>query len=152
MRLPRIAWRWMHVSRVPYARNPNAPLSRIVLLLTTIGRKSGRPRVTPLQYEEVDGVLYVASARGTRADWYRNLAACPRATVQVGAERIPVRAELIVDPSRIADFLELRLKRLPLMVGLIMLGDGIPPRPARRRLEQYAARLALVALYRVPDE
>ena len=29
--------------------------TRVVLLLTTLGRKSGLPRTTPLQYEEVDG-------------------------------------------------------------------------------------------------
>ncbi|NTW11772.1 MAG: nitroreductase family deazaflavin-dependent oxidoreductase, partial [Anaerolineales bacterium] len=28
--------------------------ARVVLLLTTIGRRSGLPQVTPLQYEQVD--------------------------------------------------------------------------------------------------
>ena len=31
--------------------------TRMVLLLTTTGRKSGLPRVTPLQYEDIDGLL-----------------------------------------------------------------------------------------------
>ena len=32
---------------------------RSVLLLTTTGRRSGLPRVTPLQFEEQDGLYYV---------------------------------------------------------------------------------------------
>jgi hypothetical protein len=46
--------------------------TRLVLLLTTSGRISGQPRVTPLQFEEIDGAYYVASARGTEADWFKN--------------------------------------------------------------------------------
>ena len=40
----------------------------LVLLLTTTGRRSGLPRTTPLQYEEADHAVYVASARGAQAD------------------------------------------------------------------------------------
>jgi hypothetical protein len=40
--------------------------TRIVLLMTTIGRKSGLARVTPLQFEEGDGDYYIASVRGRR--------------------------------------------------------------------------------------
>ena len=42
--------------------------TRIVLLLTTIGRKTGLPRVTPLQFEQIDGAYYIGSARGQDAD------------------------------------------------------------------------------------
>jgi len=35
-------------------------IGRVVLLLTTTGRRSGLPRVTPLQYEQIDGAIYVA--------------------------------------------------------------------------------------------
>ena len=47
--------------------------TRVMMLLTSIGRKSGMPRVTPLQYEEVDGDYYIASARGWEADWFKNI-------------------------------------------------------------------------------
>ncbi|MGB8647087.1 MAG: nitroreductase family deazaflavin-dependent oxidoreductase [Anaerolineae bacterium] len=137
----------MHFAQVPYARNPNAPIGQLVLLLTTTGRKSGQARVTPLQYEEVDGVAYVASARGTEADWYRNLVACPQVQVQIGSRRFSALAELIADPQRIADFLELRLKRHPRMIGMMMLLEGLPPHPRREQLEHAAVRLALVALH-----
>ncbi len=146
MRVPKFLWRMMHFAQVPYRRNPNAPIGKMVLLLTTIGRKSGQPRVTPLQYEEVDGAYYVGSARGTEADWYKNLVACPQVELQVRQQRITARAETITDPTRIADFLAMRLKRHPRMLGMMMLLEGLPPRPSRKQLERAAQHLALVKL------
>jgi deazaflavin-dependent oxidoreductase (nitroreductase family) len=119
---------------------------RLVLLLTTTGRKSGLPRVTPLQYEEMDGVIYVASARGAEADWFKNLQAGARVQVQIGERRFAADAEAITDAGRIADFLEMRLKRRPLMIGLIMWSEGLPWRHSRAQLEAFAAGKALAAL------
>ena len=55
-RVSRLFW---HVIRVPpqllYSLGLGPIYGRLVLLLTTTGRKSGLPRVTPLQYEEVNG-------------------------------------------------------------------------------------------------
>ncbi len=118
----------------------------MILLLTTTGRKSGLPRVTPLQYEEVDGLVYVASALGTKADWYRNILANPCVQVQVGPRRFEGMAETVTDPGRIADFLELRLKRHPKMVGAILKSEGLPEAPSRAELEEYAQRLAMVII------
>ncbi len=134
----------MHFAQVPYRRNPNAPIGKMVLLLTTIGRKSGQPRMTPLQYEEVDGAYYIGSARGTEADWYKNLVACPQVELQIGQRRVTARAETISDPERIADFLALRLDRHPRMLGMMMLLEGLPPHPTRAQLEHAAQHLALV--------
>lgn len=66
-------------------------LGRLILLLTTTGRKSGLPRIT--------------------------------------------------------DFLELRLRRHPRMVGKILQMEGLPSRPTRSQLEEYARRLAMVIIH-----
>ena len=58
-----------------------------VLLLTTRGRKSGRLRSTPVTYWRDGERLVVAgtnSGRDQHPDWYWNLKADPRATVQLG--------------------------------------------------------------------
>jgi deazaflavin-dependent oxidoreductase (nitroreductase family) len=121
--------------------------TRIVLLLTTIGRKSGQPRVTPLQFEEVEGAVYIASARGQQADWFKNILANPRVQVQMRERKFETKAEAVTDPARIADFLELRLRRHPIMVRLIMhLFDGLPLRFNRTDLEELCADKALVIL------
>jgi deazaflavin-dependent oxidoreductase (nitroreductase family) len=66
-----------------------------VLLLTTTGRKSGKPRTTPLLYARAgDGYVLIASKGGAEHDplWYRNLQATPRAEIQVGRKTKQVRA------------------------------------------------------------
>ncbi len=123
-------------------------IGRLILLLTTTGRKSGLPRTTPLQYQEIDGAIYVASARGTRADWYRNILAERCVHVRIGVREFDALAEPITDSCRIADFLELRLQRHPRMVGAILRSEGLPVSPSRLDLEAYAHRLAMVILRR----
>jgi deazaflavin-dependent oxidoreductase (nitroreductase family) len=71
-----------------------------VLLLTTTGCRSGRPRTTPLMYLR-DGERFVVSSEDfgqqRPASWPANLLAEPNATVQVGAEVVPCRARLLDD-------------------------------------------------------
>jgi deazaflavin-dependent oxidoreductase (nitroreductase family) len=66
-----------------------------VLLLTTLGRKTGRRRTTPLGYlPEGDDLLIVASSGGSDwfPSWWLNLKANPSAEVQVGDRRLAVTA------------------------------------------------------------
>ena len=67
-----------------------------VLLLTTTGRKSGRRRTTPLLYVQ-DGrdLVIIASNGGSdrHPNWWVNLRHDPRAEVQLGRERLSMRAE-----------------------------------------------------------
>ena len=121
----------------------------LILLLTTTGRKSGLARVTPLQYEEIDGAVYVASALGVKADWFRNILANPCVQVRVGSRQFQGMAETVTDPGRIADFLELRLRRHPKMVSAILKSEGIPEAPSRAELEEYARQLAMVIIHPV---
>lgn len=121
--------------------------TRVVLLLTTVGRKSGLPRVTPLQFEEADGAYYVVSARGPEADWFKNILANPEVHVTIRKREFDAVAEPVVDPVRIADFLELHLRRHPIMVRLIMhLFDGLPLRFTRADLEALCIGKAMVIL------
>jgi deazaflavin-dependent oxidoreductase (nitroreductase family) len=58
-----------------------------VCLLTVPGRKTGRSRTTPAAYfERAGGWLVVGSAGGAKADpqWFRNLRAAQRVTLEIG--------------------------------------------------------------------
>lgn len=74
-----------------------------ILLLTTAGRRSGEQRTTPLIHC-VDGERWVVIASKGGApehpDWFANLQANPEATIQVKAERIPVRASVAEGDER----------------------------------------------------
>jgi F420H(2)-dependent quinone reductase len=66
-----------------------------VLLLTTTGRTSGKPRTVPLLYTRAgDGYAVIASMGGAPDDpaWCKNLRASPDAVVEIGGDRTPVRA------------------------------------------------------------
>jgi deazaflavin-dependent oxidoreductase (nitroreductase family) len=130
-----------------YALGLGPLVGRVVLLLATTGRKTGLRRVTPLQYEEIDGAIYVASSGGQRADWFRNVVVNPHVEVRVKSRRFRGICKTTTDPERIADFLEVRLRRHPKMVGRILRWEGLPPEPSRAQLEEYAAKLALVVIH-----
>ncbi|MCK5633747.1 MAG: nitroreductase family deazaflavin-dependent oxidoreductase [Anaerolineales bacterium] len=133
--------------RIAYALGLGPIIGRLVLLLTTRGRKTGLLRVTPLQYEQIEEKYYVASAFGTRTDWYRNILADPGVRVRVGRKEFEALAETSTDPARIAGFLEVRLARHPRMIGMMLRAEGLPPSPSRQDLESLAADKALVILH-----
>jgi deazaflavin-dependent oxidoreductase (nitroreductase family) len=69
-----------------------------LLLLHTTGGKSGQERVNPLAYQEIDDdrIAVFASKAGapTNPDWYHNLRANPKVTVEVGSETFPAVARV----------------------------------------------------------
>jgi len=66
-----------------------------VLLLNTVGRKTGRDRTTPLLYlNQGAGWAVIGSYGGDskHPQWWLNLKANPNAEVQIRSAKIPVRA------------------------------------------------------------
>src|SRR5919204_3436276 len=74
----------MPLLRLGFRRPPMA-------LLTVRGRRSGRPRSTPVGLLELDGHRYLFSAFG-EVNWVRNLRAARVATIGVGRHRETLRA------------------------------------------------------------
>ena len=121
-------------------------MGKLILILTTTGRKSGLPRSTPLQYEEHGDMYYIGAARGMAADWLRNLQAEPNAQVQIADKSIAVRGEVIFDVQDIVAYLQMRLKRRPVMMRAMLLMHGLPPWAKARQLRKLAEGLAVVQL------
>jgi deazaflavin-dependent oxidoreductase (nitroreductase family) len=100
----RLAWgihRWI------YTRTGGRLGGRIVgmpvLLLTTTGRSSGRPRTVPLTYlPEGQNFVVIASNGGARRDpdWYANLRAHPAAWVQINRRTVRVNVRDAGDDER----------------------------------------------------
>jgi deazaflavin-dependent oxidoreductase (nitroreductase family) len=80
-------------------RFEGAPL----LLLHSVGARSGQERIKPMMYL-ADGGTYVvfASKAGapTNPDWYHNLVAHPTASIEVGDRRIEVVAHVADGATR----------------------------------------------------
>jgi F420H(2)-dependent quinone reductase len=81
----------------------NMPGLPSLLLLDHIGARSGKRRVTPLVYmPDGDDFVVVASKGGHphNPGWLHNLRAHPETEIQIGRERIPVRATEAGDEER----------------------------------------------------
>lgn len=74
-----------------------------MLLLHTIGARSGKEHIVPMRCLVDGDVLYVfASAHGSQRnpDWYHNVVANPEFTIEMGTETIPVRATVVQGAER----------------------------------------------------
>ena len=75
-----------------------------MILIHHIGAKSGIERVTPLGcFPQGDGRFAIVASNGgspTHPDWYHNLKANPRITVEVAAQSFPVLAKELDDTDR----------------------------------------------------
>ncbi len=78
-------------------------LGRQVLILTTIGARSGQPREAPLAYtRDGDDLIVVASKGGapTHPAWYHNLVRNPDVTVEVDGTTTRARAHVVEGDER----------------------------------------------------
>lgn len=73
------------------------------LLLTTVGRRSGEKRTSPLAYGTAGAAYVVIGSKGgaeTHPWWYLNLRANPAVEVQVGKECFTARARVATGQDR----------------------------------------------------
>jgi deazaflavin-dependent oxidoreductase (nitroreductase family) len=91
-----------------------APLT----LVHHVGRKSGRPYVSPMMYLAADDdpqMIYVFASKAgasTNPDWYYNLLAAGATTVEVGSDTYDVTVTELTGPERDAVFDE-QARRYP---------------------------------------
>jgi deazaflavin-dependent oxidoreductase (nitroreductase family) len=74
-----------------------------LLLLTTIGAKSGQPRLSPLSFKRIDGKLLIIAGNGgadANPSWVYNLRANPSAHVELAAESFNVTARELPPAER----------------------------------------------------
>lgn len=75
-----------------------------MLLLHTVGAKSGQARTNPMVYvNDGDHLVVIASKGGadSNPDWYYNLLANPTVTVELGTEQFQARATAVTEePER----------------------------------------------------
>lgn len=100
-----------------------------MLILHTIGRRSGTEHVTPAVYlPDGDRWVVVGSKGGAPADpdWVRNLEANRDATIEVGTETIPVRATKILrEGPEWEDLYARQVQRRPGFAEYLVRTEGI---------------------------
>jgi deazaflavin-dependent oxidoreductase (nitroreductase family) len=77
-----------------------------MMLITQTGRKSGLPRRTMTELYQINGRKYAPSGFGRRAQWYRNIEADPRVTIQTAEGVESMRAVRVVEDEELLAILE----------------------------------------------
>jgi deazaflavin-dependent oxidoreductase (nitroreductase family) len=74
-----------------------------LLLLHTVGARTGQPRVNPMMYLRVPGGYAVFASKGgapVNPDWYHNLLAHPQVTAEIGAGSVELQARVAQGEER----------------------------------------------------
>ncbi|WP_018720886.1 nitroreductase family deazaflavin-dependent oxidoreductase [Salinispora fenicalii] len=74
-----------------------------LLLLHTVGAKSGQPRLNPMMYQKLDrGYAVFASKAGapSHPDWYHNLRAHPQVKAEIGTNTFDLVARVATGDER----------------------------------------------------
>jgi len=119
------------------------------LMLSHTGRKSGLTRYVVLEVvnqEPENNIFYVAAAWGKKADWYQNILANPKVTVQVKNRQFSALAKTISQEAALENLWVYAQKYPAAFTQLIktMLGEGLPP--SYETCQKMAEVVPLVAL------
>jgi len=116
------------------------------LYLTTIGRRSGRPRRIEIWFTRHESAYYLVAEHGRRSQWVQNLAADPAVRARVGARSFRAHARVVdhaAEPELVSSVRRLSEAKYGWGDGLVVelrpVHRAVPvtassrPRSARRR-------------------
>ena len=75
------------------------PLTGYIMVLRTIGHKSGKVRYVPVNYAVDGGCIYCLAGFGKSSHWYRNMLADPRVEAILPGGAVFGKAEAVPDPA-----------------------------------------------------
>ncbi len=121
-----------------------SPITGWQCLITTIGRRSGLPRHTPLGYLVADGAAWVMAGYGPSTLWYHNLLDEPRVTLLLpGRPALAALATEVRDPSVRARIIPALARSMALPGAMI---GCFPPTATDERILECVAFVPLVRI------
>ena len=75
------------------------PLTGYIMVMKTIGHKTGKVRYSPMDYAIQNGNVYCIAGWGQTTHWYRNLLATPRVELLMPGGTLTGIAEQVTDPD-----------------------------------------------------
>lgn len=122
-----------------------------IMVLTTVGRTSGLPRHTAIEYRVHGSKTYLLSAWGERPHWYKNLLANPVVGVAQGDRRFPAHATVVCDSSEAARVLYLFRKRAPAIYDAVLARLSSEETVTARTVPAITSHFVIVRLDPAPD-
>ncbi len=102
-------------------------LGRYIMIITHIGRKTGIPRRTAVEFHIMNGIKYIPCAFGVKSQWYRNIMANPRVTIQTSEGTEQMTAVRINQDEELISVIEMILDRNPSLMNWYLDSIGIKP-------------------------
>ena len=100
---------------------------RIIMIITHIGRKTGIPHHTAVEFHTMNGIKYIPCAFGSKSQWYRNIMANPRVTIQTADGTEQMIAIRITQDDELVSVIEMILERNPSLMNWYLESIGIAP-------------------------
>lgn len=122
-----------------------------IMILTTRGRKTGKPRYAALEYRRHGSKFYVVSLWGTQPQWYKNLLADPRATVQVGRRIFGVRAAKVDNAAEAARVLYMFHRTAPVIYDPLLMRMSAADSIDLTTLGEVSGKFTIMRLDAVPE-
>ncbi len=101
---PTALWRWFMKAQNPFMkwllRSPlHGIVSRMYLLITFTGRKSGMSYTTPVQYAQDGNTFYIITSEGYT--WWKNLRGGANVHIHLRGKTYSAYADTLTDPEAI---------------------------------------------------
>lgn len=108
-----------------------------ILLLSTTGRRSGKPVITPVEYlyHQEDNSYWIMSGWRGNTDWYKNIHKCPEVSIKVNGKTYPVKAVALTEEEILAYLTEI-LKVNPEAIAIFSRWAGKQIDPTEEGLRQ----------------
>ena len=121
-------------------------LSKGIMLVTVVGKKSGKVYTTPVNYVRDGATLWVASQRDRT--WWRNLTGGAPISVRLAGREVQATGEALVEVNAVASNLRAYLQKVPQYakyfgVALDPAGKPVPEDCAHAAQERVMIRIDL---------
>lgn len=96
-------------------RNWMGPAGKVLMVITTTGRKTGQQHSTPIGYQW-DGDTLLGFTRGGHSNWYKNMLKNSQVTLTIRGQQHTMRGEKIEGEAEILRALEIYKREQPNIV------------------------------------
>ena len=120
---------------------------KVFLLLYTIGRKTGKKRITPVEYRKRDGIIHFVAGRGKKAHWLQNMLVNPEEVrVKVGFRKYYINFELLKSIEEKNDLLIWYVTKYPKAAKMLFGWDPKNDNPATADFTSFSELIEIVKI------
>ena len=114
-------------------------IGRYFMIISQINHKTGNLSKTSVEYFQIDGIKYITNVFGIQSEWYRNILANPRVTIQTSDGSEQMVAVPITQDDEIITIIEWLLQRNPKFIQRYL--DQLNIQPSRKEIIKHKSEL-----------